>query len=411
LSLFRPVDHGHALICEGEVVSGHSGWVGAYSILLAVALLAGTVVLAVDDYARRGRVSGFLVPDLGLVKVMPPKDGRVIRRFAEEGDHVRRDDVLFAIDVGAVTSVGRTGDLIAASLTDRRNLLGKELERLDVVQRAERDRLLACLDALDVQVRAISQELGSRRNYLRLAENATSRNKVLQTQNIYSVAQLEKSEMDATQAQIQIALLERQLAATKGELAQNRAQLAGLDLKQANERSQLEREAKNIDQQMVQVEEQRIVYVRAPQDGVVTGMTLDVGGSASVGAPLLTIIPDGARLQANLYVSSAAAGFVRPGTPVLIRYDAYPYEKFGLQDAEVVSVSRTAVNPRELPFPTSGDDPLYLVTARLSKATITAFGKEESLQPGAKLEADLILERRKLWEWAIEPLLAARASL
>lgn len=382
-----------------------------YAAVLASVLALGLYILLVGEYARRSRVTGFLLPDLGLIKVYVQKDGRVTARLVEEGRHVTRDEALLVVDVGAVTGLGRTGDRIAEALAQRRVLLTQEMFRMDVVQRTEREKLTEAIASMEAQIVAMVEELGQRRAYLRLVNNAVERNRALQTQSIYSVAQLEKAEMDTAQAQIQIASLAKALATTRGDLAQDRAQLAGLPDKQANERSQLERSLREIDQQLAQTEEQRLIYVRAPQDGVVTGITLDAGGFASVSTPLLTIVPDGSRLQANLYVASTAAGFVKPGTPVLIRYEAYPYEKFGLQEAQVVSVSRTAVNPKELPFPASGDDPLYLVTARLAKSTITAFGTEEKLQPGAKLQADLILEKRKLWEWAIEPLLAARASL
>jgi membrane fusion protein len=125
----------------------------------------------------------------------------------------------------------------------------------------------------------------------------------------------------------------------------------------------------------------------------------------------MTIVPDQAELEANLYVPSSAAGFVKVGAQVLIRYEAYPYQKFGIQEARVTSISRTSVNADELPFPVKTDEPLYLITAELAKETITAFGREEQLQAGAKFQADLVLEDRKLWEWAIEPLIAAKQSL
>ena len=64
-----------------------------------------------------------------------------------------------------------------------------------------------------------------------------------------------------------------------------------------------------------------------------------------------------------------------------------------------------------MPFPVKTDEPLYVITAELAKETITTYGREEELQAGAKFQADLVLEDRKLWEWAIEPLIAAKQSL
>jgi membrane fusion protein len=40
-------------------------------------------------------------------------------------------------------------------------------------------------------------------------------------------------------------------------------------------------------------------------------------------------VPSGARLLAHLYAPSSAVGFLRADQPVLLRYDAFPYQKYG----------------------------------------------------------------------------------
>jgi membrane fusion protein len=205
--------------------------------------------------------------------------------------------------------------------------------------------------------------------------------------------------------------LERSLATAKGELAQGQARTQGLSSRQANDRSQLERLQGELDQQLLQLDDQSYQVVGAPAAGTITRLTATLGSTADPAVPLASLVPDGSRLEANLYVPSNAVGFVRIGTRVLLRYQAYPYQKFGLQEAAVSSISATSVSGRELPFPIPETEPVFLVTARLQKETITAFGREEPLQVGAKFDADLILESRKVWEYAIEPLLAARSNL
>ena len=46
---------------------------------------------------------------------------------------------------------------------------------------------------------------------------------------------------------------------------------------------------------------------------------------------LASLVPAGAQLQAHLYAPSSAVGFVRAEQPVLLRYQAFPYQKFGHQ--------------------------------------------------------------------------------
>ena len=49
---------------------------------------------------------------------------------------------------------------------------------------------------------------------------------------------------------------------------------------------------------------------------------------------------------------------------------------------------------------------LYRIKVKLTRQTITTYGTEHPLMPGMTLEADVIQDRRKIWEWIAEPLLA-----
>lgn len=144
---------------------------------------------------------------------------------------------------------------------------------------------------------------------------------------------------------------------------------------------------------------------------MVTAIQAEPGGFLNSTVPLLSIVPAGATLEAQLYGPSRAIGFVRPGQQVLLRYQAYPYQKFGHYAGIVDTVSRTAINPAELPPQLAGltslygnTEPVYRITVSLASQTITAYGQAVPLQPGMQLEANIALERRRLIEWVLEPL-------
>ncbi len=86
----------------------------------------------------------------------------------------------------------------------------------------------------------------------------------------------------------------------------------------------------------------------APQAGAITALQAAAGGSVGSAEPLMTLVPEGAELEARLYGPSRSIGFVRPGQRVLLRYEAYPYQKFGYYEGVVKSVSRATVGPGEL---------------------------------------------------------------
>jgi membrane fusion protein len=127
------------------------------------------------------------------------------------------------------------------------------------------------------------------------------------------------------------------------------------------------------------------------------------------------------KLEVHLYVPSRTAGFVAPGQHVLIRYQAFPYQKFGLQKGVVTDVSTTPFAPSELPQNIAstilmnaqqngqgfnGSEALYRIKVIPEKQTIEAYGRPQALKPGMTLEADVMQDSRKIWEWIAEPLLA-----
>jgi membrane fusion protein len=124
-------------------------------------------------------------------------------------------------------------------------------------------------------------------------------------------------------------------------------------------------------------------------------------------------VPQDSPLQVSLYAPSRAVGFVAAGDGVLLRFDAYPYQKFGQYGGVVSWVSRTALSPREigaLGVSPESVEPLYEIRVQPDAQTVRAYGATHPLQPGMAVEADIRIERRRLYEWILDPLYALTRS-
>jgi len=111
-------------------------------------------------------------------------------------------------------------------------------------------------------------------------------------------------------------------------------------------------------------------------------------------------------------VPARAIGFVAPGQMVRLLYDAFPFQSFGSYRGTIASVATTMLQPAELPeLVLALKEPAYRVKVALERQTVDAFGREVALQPDMTLRADIILERRSLLEWLLEPLMSARHRL
>lgn len=137
-------------------------------------------------------------------------------------------------------------------------------------------------------------------------------------------------------------------------------------------------------------------------------MPVQIGQSLQPGATVAVLTPKNSRLEAELYVPSRAAGFIRPGQEVRLMYQAYPHQKFGTGEGVVTSVSSTVLAPTEVAIPgLTVQEPVFRVRVQLARDSMQAYGEALPLRPGMLLTADVVIDRRTLMEWLLDPLYAA----
>ncbi len=221
-----------------------------------------------------------------------------------------------------------------------------------------------------------------------------------------------KAEVLEVRAKLQALALKRAMHTRELAGAEAKRREQPLQTQVAN--GEIERELASLEEASAENEAKRTVVIRAPEDGVVTAVLAAKGHSVSPGSALASLLPADAKLQAQLFAPSSAVGFVRAEQKVQLRYQAFPYQKFGHHKGEVLDVSRTPLQATELaglPLPESlkgapSAEPLYRITVVLDQQAVQAYGQAVPLAAGMRLDADVLLDRRRLIEWIFEPLLS-----
>jgi membrane fusion protein len=70
----------------------------------------------------------------------------------------------------------------------------------------------------------------------------------------------------------------------------------------------------------------------------------------------------------------------------------------------VLAISRAALAASSVRGDSPG--PLYQVLVSLEAQDVIAYGEPRDLRAGMAVEADVLLETRRLYEWVLEPLLS-----
>ena len=376
-------------------------------VVLAAAVVAAYLVLG--EYTRKARVTGYLVPDRGVIRLVSAQAGTVLESHASEGARVHEGDVLFVLAVGQATLTGDTQAAVQRSLSSREQSLRGSARRQTDLQEARSAALERQIDGVRRELASMVAEVDLQEQRLALAGQAMARLESLRGDNFVSSAQVQNKAEELLGLQAQRQALERQRTSRLREIAHLEAQRRELPLLAQAAQGEIDRDMALLAQQSAENEARGKVVVRAPQAGVLTGVLAEVGQSVTSAAALASLVPENTRLQAHLYAPSSAVGFVRPNQPVSLRYQAFPYQKFGHQTGQVVQVSRSPLQATELaglPFLSGASgEPLYRITVSLDRQSVLAYGDTQPLSPGMQLEADVRLDRRRLIEWIFEPVL------
>jgi membrane fusion protein len=275
-------------------------------------------------------------------------------------------------------------------------------------QMEDRTRRLA---ALSQEQSLMGQEFELQRARLGLALEGVERQRQLFNSRLTRWDQLQDAQEGKLRQALSLQTLERDRQVLTRDRLVLDAELRELPLKHQIQMAEIERAVSSLEQEIAEAEARRQFVLSAPQDGVVTTIQAETGSIVSAAVPMLSIVPKGARLEAQLFGPSSAIGFVRAGQRVLLRYQAFPYQKFGQYEGTVASVSRSAISPAELSQQLAGltslygaNVPVYRITVTLASQTVRAYGEPVPLQPGMQLEADIMMERRRLIEWVLDPL-------
>lgn len=404
-----------------EAVQAQRGsWLGTVSLLQPLRLwllaalsvaLAATILsfLAFGQYTRRATVGGELVPDLGLSTVLAPADGVLARSFPQEGERVAAGSALALVQIPRATAAG--ADLhAAAGVGFERRLDG--LQRLDAAQeeqiQAQRDGLLRQIQALRQEQAQTSAELATRAEQVRIGRDTVGRYRAVVEQRYASELQLKQQEQALLELIGQQQAMQRQASQSQRVLAQLRQSLMELPAQRAQQRAEHQRLLAQLQQERLQQDASGELMIKAPVPGLVASRLVEPGQAVKAGQPLMSLLPSGSELQAQLWVPSSAIGFVAPGDRVLLRYRAFPYQKFGQHHGRVLRVSRSAVAAGA---DAAQGENAYRVVVALERQSILAYGRAEALRPGMRLDADILGERRRLYEWLLEPLYSVRGRI
>lgn len=384
-----------------------------FTASISAIILFPLLFASLVKYSRKETVDGWLVPDQGIIRVVA-REGGVLENIAvKEGALVARGQALAGLRLTA-----STGDAQDASALTERNLAAEEsaqeaLATLSVEQ-SEQKRLgiLRQMVSIRHQIGQLEEARGRVLAQLSVSANYLERSQALASRGFVSKQRLEELQVSHLGYQ-------REAASAQAAIEGMRAQVASLDTEaktllheHGTIVARAAADSAQLKQRRLAAETQNRYAITAPVAGRVAALPLQVNQVARPESTVAILIPPYSKLLAEIYVPSRAAGFIRPGQDVRVMYDGYPYEKYGVGRGTIREVSAAVLAPGEVGMPGyHGEEPVFRVRVELARAVVAADGREYPLRPGTTLKADIVIERRTLVEWLLEPLYQVKSRV
>lgn len=391
--------------------------------LVGIALL-WSIIGKIDIIAAG---EGKTVPN-GRVKVVQPLEAGIIRKLlVEDGQRVRKGDVLVELDV---TQTGADRE----RLTEEGQVLDADIRRINALLKGGPLPVLTDIPAAihtmqqelytqtkgkhAAEMEALNQELAQHRSeasdaadQVKRLETATSLLKSrsdrlarlvkegFYARNRYDLDETERSRMmrelegmraRGVQAAAAVTATEEKLKATQAEF--ERALLSEL--------AEKEQRKLVVTKELAKAEERnRQQTLVAPIDGTVQELKVHtLGGVVTPAQELMKVVPFEDALEAEVLIANKDIGFVKEGQSVAIKLEAFPYTKYGLLHGHVKSLSLDAINDEKLGL-------VYRARIAMDEAVVNVGEKTVVLTSGLTLAAEIKTGTRRIIEYFLSPLM------
>lgn len=397
------------------LITGYPAWIIACASALFFIILLLSIIFG--NYTRRINVDGEIVTQPRAINIFSPQQGYVAKLLVKTGDEIAKGAPLYQLDVSRVARAGGVTSTAAEAVE-------KQIVQVEsIIAKLERNKH-ATQENLKQQI-AQSEEANKKSQVLidNAAHGMEDMRKSMknyeeyQRQGLVNKEQVNNQRYLYYQQQSSYQALNAQIIQETLKIGRLHSELTTSAADFDNQIAQYQYQLSELQHQLAEVDA-RIIY--APSDGRITSLSVTEGQMVDAGDSLAQLVPTGINAYyLVLWLPNNSVPYVAPGDKVNIRYDAFPYQKFGQFAGTVQSISAVPASAREMstynsaPQAPNGtfSQSYYKAIVTPEKNTFTLSGRQLQLTSGMKAQTTLFLEKRPLYQWMLSPFYDIKKSI
>lgn len=359
-------------------------------------------------YTRKVTIKGIITPQDGTSHSVSPANAVIEEVLIKEGESVKAGQRMLRLSKENISSSGATFALLNEKIRKQIFLLQSRKTLATLKSEKETQELTKKIERLNIQKKILDQELQHQQELVANKKQILRRISTLVKEQAVSIVTHEEARQEVLLASIDLQKLKRSIQGMIFEIQSIPPEIEIIQTTLHMKLSEMENESLFLNRELINNESSLGIYLTAPVTGTVTALNTSIGQHVTVGSTLVSTYPLHSNLQAHLYIPPEGIGFVEAEQTAAIRLTAFPFQKFGVMKGRVLRISRTPYQTAEMPDQlTDVLDPnrtYYKAVVELQHQYIMTNGEQRALKPGLVLEADLMLEKRKIYEWLLAPI-------
>jgi hemolysin D len=390
-----------------------------FLVVFVAIILPWTMLSKVDE---TGSARGRLEPQGKTLELDAPVAGTVTAIQVKEGQTVQAGQTLLELESEMASSElqqaqakleGQLNRVVQLSAVQ--NQLKMAVRTAKSQNQSQESEQLAQLNQIRQRLHSSQKVYALEKDRLAMAQNDVQRHQHLWQRGAISKSQLEEVEnvqmerqrlLEQAHSDIQEATTELDKQQNARERLRRTGELAVLESER--QLKELQSQISDLDSEVTQTKQQiqslqfqlKQRVLRAPINGTIFQLSIENPGVVlQPGQAIAQIAPQGAPLVFRAQIPSSESGFLRVGMPVKLKFDAYPFQDYGVVQGHLRWISPDS----KIEETTQGQIETFELEIALDSTHIHAQNQPIALTPGQTATAEVIVRQRRVIDFILDP--------
>ncbi|MCU0568046.1 MAG: HlyD family efflux transporter periplasmic adaptor subunit [Oculatellaceae cyanobacterium Prado106] len=366
-----------------------------------------------------GHATGQLIPQGHVYKVQSATPGEIVRLLVKPGQRVKSGQLIAELDsrlaeaevdrLQQTLAMDRLQLIQAQELLNRTAFEAESRRSISLAQAHAREAALIKAEAHKTTQRVVAEQA---QTDLDAAKQRLERLKPLWDEGVIAREQVFEVEQDLrdrqralTQTQGELESRAAEVQQVQAELSQQHGEIERIELETQQRLQQLKMDVTTLSAKISETEnllrsaktQLQSTLLYAPVSGTVSSLYINnIGEFARPGDTLVEIAPENAPLILSAIIPNREAGLVQPKMTVQIKFDAFPFQEYGIVTGKVLSISPDAEQNERL-------GAVYRVDVALDRTTLQHRDQTIQFRVGQTANAEIVIRQRRVLDLLLQP--------